>query len=120
VQLLRAREALAAFPVERRRLVRILAVAQVHELGRAQAQIGRQGAGGIQLSQARGEWRIVIRVVRKAFSPGASGVSSGQPVFPHSPRGGVIIFRRHHHRDILVILGRRADQGWSPISGCSR
>ena len=114
MQLLRPREALAAFAVERRRLVRILAVAQVHELGRAQAQIGRQGGGGIHLFEARANGGIVIRGCAKGVLREAPLGLERQPAArrPHLLDDGAIIRRRHHHGDILVILGRRPDHGW--------
>jgi hypothetical protein len=91
--------------------VRVLAVAQVHHLGRAQRQVFRQLARRIFLLEARADGGVVIGRGAKRFLGEAPMRGRRQLAAARAQlaRDRFIIVRRNHHGHIVVILRRRAD-----------
>ena len=113
MELFGAGHAASGRAVEGRRLVGVLAIAQAHALGRAQAEQRRQGAGGALALQAGADGGVVI-------GGGAEGFLRQAPVGPGGKRAAVrfhllddggVVLGGYHHGDVLVILGGGADHG---------
>ena len=115
LQLLGARDSALPAGIERGLLMRILAVAQVERARRANVEKGGQAGFVFGAHAARRALmaRSYAAVSAKAFLASRHSVGSERLAFAFvqlfENRG--IIVGRNHHRDVLIVLRRRANHG---------